>query len=235
MLHVCCFLFNCVSLCVPKTKHYIYSLVCLRHARENFPFPACFQSDFILFLFQMNLSFNLQVQRRGERLFWLCSQPQWKKGGWAEFCVLIFRPTVMLWVLRGLKDITKLICPLHRQPCSALPCSASRLPAAFLPLCLLSEARGAQDSSHRGITPQRLAAHVCFGCFFSLFWSFVPPGFSKRVAYVKCGYYTCGKEKLVTWTHVQVMYTWLCFTQTLSLAHRYESCYCYISSWVTSM
>lgn len=52
--------------------------------------------------------------------------------------------------------------------------------------------------------------------YFALSRSFVPPGFSKRVACVKCGCYRCGKETLVNCPHVQVMYTWLC------LAHRYR-------------
>lgn len=91
----------------------------------------------------------LCFSRRGEKLcFVLRGSRSGKREG--EACVLICRPAVMLWVWRGLKHITKLICPLHRQPCSTIPCTTSLPPSSPLSLfhCLLSESRG-EATKHR--------------------------------------------------------------------------------------
>lgn len=88
---------------------------------------------------------NVQVQQRGEKVcFDFVVNRSGKKRGVGRFYVLIFWPTVMLWVLRGLEDITKLICPLHRQPCSALPAPP---PACAAFCCCYQLAEGPQTGA----------------------------------------------------------------------------------------
>lgn len=83
----------------------------------------------------------------------------------------------MLWVLRGLKCITKLICPLHRQPCSLPP---SLLTLFTFPLFVIREWRG-----QRAIALQRLATRG--GLWFLDFWSFVLPSHDeKNLCYEIC-------------------------------------------------
>lgn len=93
-------------------------------------FPVYFPSSLSLFLL-LTLYVSVCWCRREERNFvWSCEEATVEKeeGG---LCALICWPAVMLWVWRGLKHITKLICPLHRQPCSAVYRPTSLLPLPF--------------------------------------------------------------------------------------------------------
>lgn len=44
-----------------------------------------------------------------------------------------------------------------------------------------------EPEPERGFTPERLAAHICFGCILLIFTRFVPQGVSRRVARVEHG------------------------------------------------
>lgn len=132
-LSVLFFPLNSHSLCLEKTPHG-FSLLCLRLTQQSETPQSPLSCGFpvSLFLLLTPLRFNMQVQQKKKQKNTLCFvlgiSRSGKKGGGLASCVLIFWLAVMLWVLRGLKHITKLICPLHRRPC---PRSVLRLPPSL--------------------------------------------------------------------------------------------------------
>lgn len=135
-------------------------------------FPVYFLSRLSLFLLLKPLSLNVSVQQRGAKLcFVLWGSHSGKKveGG---FCVLICWPVFMLWVWKGLKHITKLICPLYQQPTINLHYLPPSSPLSLFH-CLLLESSGQWS-----IAPLRLAARV--GLWFPDFESFVLPGSHRK-------------------------------------------------------